>query len=231
MSKNIERRFSTSQIEIRQADNGVVTVRGMAAVYDYQAHGEVIRSSAFTKTLAESDDVRLLVNHDGVPLARTKSGTLRLSSDDVGLWIDADLDPSNPTARELISAMERGDIDQMSFAFLPIKDQRDAAGVRNILEARLFDVSIVTFPWYDATSVELLSAPAVELCLRSLSDEDRAAVIASVAGTAPEARADTEPEPTADEPVEPVEDPQIEEARAADRLLEARRLLGLDPAA
>ena len=231
MSKHLERRFSTSQIEIRQAVTGIVTVRGLAAAYNHEAHGEVIRSSAFTKTLAESDDVRLLVNHDGVPLARTKSGTLRLTSDDVGLWIEADLDPSNPTARELISAMERGDIDQMSFAFLPIKDQRDAAGVRNILEARLFDVSIVTFPWYDVTSVELLSAPAVELCLRSLSDEDRAAVLANIADVAPETRDEAEPEPVADEPAEPVEDPQIEEARAADRLLEARRLLGFDPAA
>jgi uncharacterized protein len=228
MSKHIERRFSTSQIEIRQSPDGIVTVRGLAAAYDYPAHGEVIRSSAFTKTLAESDDVRLLVNHDGVPLARTKSGTLRLSSDDTGLWIEADLDPTNPTARELISAMERGDIDQMSFAFQMVKEKRDADGLRNILEARLFDVSIVTFPWYDITSVELLSAPAVEMCLRSLSAEDRAAIIANVADVAPDAADDIEPEPA---PAEPVEDPQIEAARAADRLLEARKLLGLDPAA
>lgn len=228
MSKHIERRFSTSQIEIRQSPDGIVTVRGLAAAYDYPAHGEVIRSSAFTKTLAESDDVRLLVNHDGVPLARTKSGTLRLSSDDTGLWIEADLDPTNPTARELISAMERGDIDQMSFAFQMVKEKRDADGLRNILEARLFDVSIVTFPWYDITSVELLSAPAVEMCLRSLSAEERATIIANVADVAPGAADDIEPD---EAPAEPVEDPQIESARAADRLLEARRLLGLDPAA
>jgi HK97 family phage prohead protease len=52
------------------------TLRGYAAVFDSVSHDEVVRSSAFNKTLAERDDVRLLVNHDGVPLARTKSGTL-----------------------------------------------------------------------------------------------------------------------------------------------------------
>jgi HK97 family phage prohead protease len=95
---------------------------------------EVIRSGAFTKTLAEKDDVRLLLNHDGLPLARTKSGTLTLTEvmsgkDDpqgrgqTGLWVEADMDPRSSLATDVKLAMERGDLDEMSFAFQVIRQE------------------------------------------------------------------------------------------------------------
>ncbi len=105
--------------------------------------------------------MRLLINHDGLPLARTKSGTLTLEQDDVGLLCDAHLDGESPLVRSLKSAMDRGDADQMSFAFrVTQQDWNDDYTDRTIREAQLFDVSVVTYPANPATSVSLRSAAA-----------------------------------------------------------------------
>lgn len=157
MTRTIERRAAKAELELRETADGV-SLRGYAAIFDSVSHDEVVRRGAFNKTLAERDDVRLLVNHDGVPIARSTSGTLTVGTDDRGLWVQASLDPANPTAAELISAMQRGDIDQMSFAFVdrtPREQRVDDDGVRNIREVQLFDVSVVTFPWYEDTTAEL----------------------------------------------------------------------------
>lgn len=152
----IERRATAGRIEVRTAEDGTLAISGYAAVFDSEAYGEVVRRSAFTKTLAESDDVKLLVNHEGVPIARTKSGTLSLSVDDRGLRVQADgLDPVNPTVIELCSALARGDIDQMSFAFTDMQRSVTDDGLRELKQVRLHDVSIVTTPWYEDTTVEL----------------------------------------------------------------------------
>jgi HK97 family phage prohead protease len=157
--RTLQRRAVEAGWEIRQDGDGTVGLRGYAAMFDTPSHGEVIRSSAFTKTLAERADVRLLVNHDGVPIARTKSGTLHLSVDERGLYMEApNLDLSNPTVAELVSAMGRGDIDQCSFAFIPVRENYDSeTKMREVLECKLMDVSVVTYPWYESTSVELNS--------------------------------------------------------------------------
>lgn len=160
--KTLERRACTRPIEVREAADGTISLHGYASVFDSEAYGEVVKPSAFNRTLAQKDDVRLLVNHDGVPLARTKSGTLSLSVDDTGLLIEAkSLDPANPTVQELRSAMARGDIDQMSFGFEALDDPM-VEGVRELREVKLFDVSIVTYPWYEATSAEMNSRQLVE---------------------------------------------------------------------
>lgn len=132
---------------------------------------EVVRSGAFTKTLAEKADVRLLVNHDGIPLARTKSGTLTLTEvmpgggvETSGLWCEADLDPASPLVAQVRSAMDRGDLDEMSFAFRVTRQQWSPDyEQRDILEVELFDVSVVTYPANPATSANLRSAVAGQL--------------------------------------------------------------------
>jgi hypothetical protein len=167
--RTLQRRAVEAGWEIRQEHDGTVGLRGYAAMFDSPSHGEVIRSSAFTKTLAERADVRLLVNHDGVPIARTKSGTLHLSVDERGLYMEApNLDLSNPTVAELVSAMARGDIDQCSFAFIPVRENYDSeTKTREVLECKLMDVSVVTYPWYESTSVELNSLEAALAEVRS----------------------------------------------------------------
>jgi len=117
---------------------------------------EFVRPGAFTKTLNDGADVRLLIDHEGVPLARTKSGTLVLEEDSRGLHVEASLDPANPDAARVLSAMKRGDLSQMSFAFRTIKDSFNAdRTVRELKEVQLFDVSVVTFPAYEDTVAEV----------------------------------------------------------------------------
>jgi HK97 family phage prohead protease len=156
-----------AKLEVRATADGGAVVEGYATVYDFAydigggpaAGGftEVVARGATAKSAAEAD-VRLLVNHDGIPLARTRSGTMTLESDDIGLRVTAQLDPTNPMAASLRSAMERGDMDQMSFAFKVLRDSWDPAyEVRTIQEVRLFDVSMVTYPANPATVAKLRS--------------------------------------------------------------------------
>ena len=66
-----------------------------------------------------------LIDHQGIPLARTKSGTLRLAEDSRGLHVSADLEPRSSIVNNLGHAMARGDLDQMSFAFHCTRDSWD----------------------------------------------------------------------------------------------------------
>jgi uncharacterized protein len=153
------RRVAYSNLELRASEDGT-TLIGYAAVFDSPSEPmpftEFVRRGAFQKTLKDGADVRLLIDHEGVPLARTRSGTLMLQEDDRGLRVEAMLDPLNPDAARIISAMRRGDISQMSFAFRTIKDSwSNDRSVRELREVQLFDVSVVTFPAYESTVAEL----------------------------------------------------------------------------
>lgn len=78
---------------------------------------ETISRDAFDATLARGADVNFLVNHEGISMARTKSGTLKLSADETGLHAEARLNPNRPDVQILRAAVGDGDIDEMSFAF------------------------------------------------------------------------------------------------------------------
>jgi HK97 family phage prohead protease len=83
---------------------------------------------------------------------------MRLMEDERGLAVEADLDPMNPDAARVISAMKRGDLSQMSFAFRTIKDSwSDDRSTRELREVQLYDVSVVTFPAYEETVAEIRS--------------------------------------------------------------------------
>ena len=160
-----ERRVAYTTSEVRASADGT-TIVGYAAVFDSPSEPmpftEFVRRGAFTKTLNDGADVRLLIDHEGVPLARTKSGTLMLEEDERGLRVEAQLDPTNPDAARVISAMKRGDISQMSFAFRTIKDSwSNDRAVRELKEVQLYDVSVVTFPAYEETVAELRKASEV----------------------------------------------------------------------
>jgi len=160
--ENFESRTATG-FEIR-ADGDAVSVEGYAAVFNQETmiggqFREQIARGAFTDAVGR-DDVVFLVNHAGLPLARTRSGTLQLSEDDHGLKMRADLDMTDPDVRAIVPKMQRGDLDKMSFAFIPTRqkwDDDDEYPRRTIEEASLHDVSIVTTPAYDGTAIGLRS--------------------------------------------------------------------------
>ena len=169
---NLEAKMSKAEIralgepvEIRQEDDGPITVAGYAAVFGQETNiggyfTEVIEAGAFTSALERGDDVVFLINHAGLPLARTRSGTLRMSQDERGLYIETELDPMDPDVRAIVPKMKRGDLDKMSFAFIPTRQAWDDRGdmpKRVIQDLQLYDVSIVTTPAYDGTEIGLRS--------------------------------------------------------------------------
>lgn len=103
----------------------------------------------------ENSDVRGLINHDSNRLlGRTKSGTMKLKTDSVGLHYEITL-PDTQDGRDAKELVSRGDMDGSSFAFT-VRDQEvvrnEGASVREIREVALFDVGPVTYPAYAATS-------------------------------------------------------------------------------
>jgi len=173
-----ERITMTAEVRAVETHDGTMKIGGYAATFNSEASGlnfrEVIAPGAFTRALASTDPVFLLVNHDmeGIPLASTQSGTLKLRQDNTGLYMEATLDQTNPKAQELSSAIRRGDMDKMSFAFTVSPDgQTRDEGLRTIQDIeRLYEVSVVTLPAYDSTSVGMRKAdePDLELAKRKL---------------------------------------------------------------
>ena len=154
---------AAQSVEIRAEDN-TVKVSGYAAVFDSTTsiggyYDERIERGAFSEAIGR-DDVVFVINHEGLPLARTRSGTLTLREDDHGLYMETELDMDDPDVKSIVPKMKRGDLDKMSFAFLPDVQEWDDSGdtpLRTIKKASLYDVSIVTTPAYNDTEIGLRS--------------------------------------------------------------------------
>lgn len=163
-TSGIERRAYPVKLEVRAQSDGTATVEGYASVsetgyemWDWAGtYTEVVRAGAFTKTLSETPQVQLLLNHGGLSMAYTTAGTLRLAEDSTGLHIGADLNTTRTDVSDMVTALGDGNVDEMSFAFRvtrqqwsPDYDQRD------ILEVDIHrgDVSVVNFGANPATSV------------------------------------------------------------------------------
>ena len=174
--------FDISDVECRDdSESGTVHVRGCAVVFGqktrirsyWEEFDEVIDRHALDKT--DMSDVALFINHDSmmIPLARSRKGvgTISFEIREDGLWFDSDLDvKGNPRASEAVSALRRKDINKMSFAFR-IKAQEwsnlDAKGdevpLRTLKDISiLHEISIVTYPAYEGTSVDARSSNGQE---------------------------------------------------------------------
>ena len=149
---NVELRTS----EVRAAGDDSLMIEGYAAnfeqVTDLGYFKEQIARGAFDDVL--EDDVRLLLNHEGAPMARTKNGTLELSVDEDGLKYRAAL-ADTQDGRDLYKLIKRGDISQSSFAFtISEQDWSEDRSTRTVVKmGKLLDVSPVTYPAYSTTTV------------------------------------------------------------------------------
>jgi len=143
---------------------------------------ETIARGAFKKTLSEKPDVVFLVNHDGLPMARTVSGTLELDEDKTGLHVVAPtLDPEDRDVQWIAPKMARGDLDEMSLAFrVGRQEWNEDYTDRRITELNMSrgDVSIVRYGASPTTSGSLRSADLLTqlatLDLDELADAIRA---------------------------------------------------------
>lgn len=157
------RHFATSP-EIRESDDGDSWLfSGFASVYDvwYDMgwYEEQVALGAGRRTLSESPDVQFLLNHGGLPLARTIPGTLRLDERTIagrsGLYSEADLDPADPDAQTLKRKNARGDLDEMSFAFGVTSDRWNEDFTKRVITTYSLhkgDVSVVNYGANPATS-------------------------------------------------------------------------------
>ena len=153
-----------SRIETRAAEDGSPIIAGYAAIFNKLSEPmwgfrEQIAPGAFKKTLREAD-VRALFNHDvSHVLGRSKNRTLTLAEDLEGLAVQIQ-PPATTWAQDLMTSMQRGDIDQMSFAFEMIKESwanENGQDIRTLHEVQLYDVSVVTYPAYPQTSASVRS--------------------------------------------------------------------------
>lgn len=137
-------------------------ISGYAATFDSPTtiidFEETIRPGAFSRALRERQDVRALWNHDPSRiLGRTASGTLRLSEDSRGLHFEVEL-PNSPTGSDVLESIRRGDVTGASFGFMARRDRWNASRTeRELLDLDLFDISPVTYPAYQSTSVSARS--------------------------------------------------------------------------
>ncbi|MBN7776710.1 HK97 family phage prohead protease [Nitratireductor aquimarinus] len=140
-------------------------LEGYAALYGVDTRigdfTEVILPGAFTKTLSEGRDILALADHDPRRvLARTKSGTLRLSEDSRGLAFDMDV-PGTTAGRDMLELAERGDLGGMSFGFtVPSEGERWQSDRRELRSVTLHEISVVSaFPAYEGTIVHARQCP------------------------------------------------------------------------
>lgn len=133
---------------------------------------ESVAPGAFSNSLA-GGDIRALTNHDTtLVLGRTKAHTLELREDERGLWGDITINPNDGDAVNTWERVKRGDVDQCSFGFEIVAEEtdfRDDGSVHwTIREVNLFEVSVCTFPAYEATSISARTAERDELKRRQL---------------------------------------------------------------
>lgn len=181
MSKGIEKRWFAG-LEVRQGDSSdsdTTTVRGYGlkwgeTIVVHNMFRERFERGAFRRTIKE-DDARLMVGHnyEGLPLARVSTKTMRLSEDDEGLVVEADLDTNMSDAADVVRKIRRGDVDGMSIGFsmeggdqdVKFGEEKDDGSRELDLHiikqvGKLYEVSLVTFPAYESSDVSVRQALA-----------------------------------------------------------------------
>ena len=152
--RSVSSGFKTREEENKYVINGYFSV--FNSNYEiWEGATESIDEHAFDNAL--SDDIRCLIDHDTrLVLGRNKAGTLTLKVDSRGLWGEVVINPNDQDAMNLYERVKRGDVDQCSFGFDILSEEFTDNGDSihwTIKSAKLYEVSIVTFPAYSDTSV------------------------------------------------------------------------------
>ena len=187
MKKGLEQRSYQFEIRAEQNEDEVGVITGRPIVYnsrtDLGYFDEVIEYGALNG--ADLRDVRFLVNHDisKIPLARSRNNnansTMQLTLDEQGMLIRVNLDvKNNSEARNLYSAIERGDISGMSFMFAvddeewtELESDHPTRHIKKI--SNVVEVSAVTFPAYEDTEISVRNKEALDSAKLALDSAKR----------------------------------------------------------
>lgn len=192
MSKKVQKfdketRSYTFEIRANEDEKNGTYVEGTAIVFEQKTDlgffDEVIDKNALAKT--DLKDVRFLVNHntDMIPLARSRknneNSTMQLTVENDGLKIRVNLDTENNSeARNLYSAIKRGDVSGMSFMFTvrgeEWSNEETDHPLRRITDIdKVFEVSAVTFPAYEQTDISARCKEQLENCKNLLENRKK----------------------------------------------------------
>lgn len=166
MTKMEKRAATELRAEGRKLTGYAATFNTETRIADFT---ETIRAGAFGDTLAAGRDILALVDHDTARvLARTKSGTLRLSEDERGLRFEIDV-PDTTLGRDILTLAERRDLGGMSFGFSAVAENW-AGDKRELRAVKLHEISIVqAFPAYPSTEVSARSLKPRSTAARRIS--------------------------------------------------------------
>lgn len=166
-------RSIASKFETRETGEELF-IEGYFAVFNsnydlWDGASESVAPGAFESTLG--GDIRALIDHETrLVLGRNKAGTLELREDAHGLWGKIRINPNDVDAMNLYERVKRGDVDQCSFGFDIIREdtefREDGSVHWTIREVKLWEVSVVTFPAYEETSVKARKDEYAEILKR-----------------------------------------------------------------
>lgn len=229
--------------EIRQEGEAQI-IEGVAVVYNQLSEPiggyfrEFFAPGSLTKTLAENRAIKSLWNHNtDYVLGSQKSGTLQLRDAEDGLHFMCKL-PDTQWARDFAQSIKRGDVDQCSFLFDSVRDKwavgSDGMRTREVLEARLYEVSPVTFPAYTQTSVsaraELVAEMRSSFDGMAPTDEDEEelrTLVAQLSSTMTIWNDDEEEDPDADQHTAPADGHPAPQDMQMDSLRKVGEMLDL----
>ena len=165
-SKQPEIRTNSADFEVRAEGDGM-SFTGYASVFNSPSEDlggfiEYVAPGAFKRSLQSRNEIKLLWNHDsGEPLASLRGGTMSLVEDERGLKVTAQL-PNTTRGRDVAELLRTNVISEMSFGFNVIRDNWSKDGQTRTLESvRLFEVSVVSFGAYKATTAQVRSAETI----------------------------------------------------------------------
>lgn len=163
MNKEKEvRQLVAHKLETR-AEGEALHIEGYIVKYnensEYMGFFEQISPGAFDNALASRDFIPMLLGHDSNKImGSTRSGSLKLTSDAVGLRFDIELNPSISYNRDAFELVKSGDLKNCSFGFFCEKSDwgytDDGVDLRKITIADVYEVSLVPFPAYSQSSAE-----------------------------------------------------------------------------